>query len=157
MTESLYRLVYFSRNTVPGDPEAVRAEIETILERSRRNNAAARVTGALMFNDGCFAQVLEGPHDAIQATFERIQCDERHADVKVLAFDRRSTRGFAHWSMAYVGTATNADRFADIATASAFDPSVLDGDAIYDTLKANMADSALALSHPPGAVRARGG
>ncbi|MES1936428.1 BLUF domain-containing protein [Salinisphaera hydrothermalis] len=144
MTESLYRLVYFSRNALAGDAEAVRAEIETILECSRRNNAAANVTGALMFNGGCFAQVLEGPYGAIQATLERIQCDARHSGLRVLAFDRRSARGFAHWSMAYVGAAANVDRFADIAKTSAFDPSALDGEAIYDTLKANMADSALA-------------
>ena len=46
-----------------------------------------------MFNSGCFAQVLEGPHHAIQATFERIQCDERHSDVTVLVDKNRVRAG----------------------------------------------------------------
>lgn len=143
MTESLYRLIYFSRNAMTGDTDKVRTEIDSILASARRNNAAAGLTGALMFNNSYFAQVLEGPHAAIQATFERIQCDGRHREVKVLAFYRCSERGFAHWSMAHVGDATGEDRFADIAAASAFDPAALRGDAIYDILKANLADESL--------------
>lgn len=96
-----------------------------------------------MFNGERFALAREGLHAAVQVIFKRIQRDTRHSDLRGLAFDRCRARSFAHWSMAYVGDAGNAAPFADIATASAFDPSNLDGDAIHDVLKANMADSAL--------------
>ena len=76
MTENLHRLVYYSRNCLEGTPEEISAGIRHILETSRTNNRRAAVTGALMFNRTYFAQVLEGPRDAVEATFERIQQDE---------------------------------------------------------------------------------
>lgn len=67
----LYRLVYYSRNTIMGLTEKIRASVDQILETSQRNNADVGVTGALMFTDGLFAQVLEGQRDAVETVFER--------------------------------------------------------------------------------------
>ena len=115
MPEDLYRLVYVSRNDITGDTGAVRREVDQILATSRRNNARAGVTGALMFNHGCFAQALEGPHDALQGVFERIQCDPRHSRVVVLAFEPVAQPAFAEWSMAYVGADPGAlEEFSDL-------------------------------------------
>ena len=50
------------------------------------------VTGALIFNSGVFAQVLEGRRQIIEGDFERIQRDRRHADVHVLAFEEARTQ-----------------------------------------------------------------
>jgi hypothetical protein len=58
--------------------------------------------GTLLFNRGCFAQVLEGPREAVERTFERIQRDPRHADVMPLEFAPVARRGFPSWSMAFV-------------------------------------------------------
>lgn len=110
MSDALYRLVYISRNAIDGSGETLRAEIEQILVASRRNNGAAAISGALMFNAGGFAQVLEGPRRAIETTFERIQCDTRHRHVVVLDFTALERRLFARWTMAYVGTDTRAAR-----------------------------------------------
>ena len=94
MTEALYRLVYCSRNRVTEGPEALAQAITSIPAASQVNNARIDVTGALMFNAGCFAQVLEGPRDSVEDTFERIQQDERHGDVSLLAFDPAPARAF---------------------------------------------------------------
>ena len=75
----LYRLVYYSRNTMPGSIAEIEKGIAQILGASRQNNARADVTGALLFNKGCFAQILEGPSSGIDQTFERIQRDMRHS------------------------------------------------------------------------------
>ncbi|WP_423821706.1 BLUF domain-containing protein [Salinisphaera sp. SPP-AMP-43] len=142
MSEALYRLVYFSRSDIMAPDEDVAREIDGILERSRHNNETIGVTGALMFDERCFAQVLEGPHAAIQETFERIQCDERHRDVTVLSFDTRAERGFGNWSMAYIGGGTDQQaRFSHISQDSDFDPRALDGDVLYETLLANMLEA----------------
>ena len=133
MSESLFRLVYYSRNRLPGGPDDMASAIAAILEKSRTNNAAAAVSGALLFNAGCFGQVLEGPHDAVEATFERIQQDERHGDVSVLAFGPIENRSFAHWSMAFVG-AEAGGRFAHVATDSGYDPSRITADTLNETL-----------------------
>ena len=142
MTDALYRLVYLSRNDISGDSTVLQHEIGQILEQSRQNNPRAGVTGALMFNAGCFAQVLEGPHDAIQDTFERIQCDERHSQVTVLAFEATERRGFSHWAMAYVGgNADNAEYFAALEQNAAVDFTALDGDNVYQLLQSHLAEA----------------
>jgi len=139
MTNALYRLVYLSTNQITGKHAVIDEQLCGILETSRRNNMQAGVTGALMFNAGCFAQVLEGPHDAIQDTFERIQCDERHSDATVLLFEPSETRAFSNWAMAYVGKSmTSEQQFSIGSDESGFDFSVLDGDAIYRALRANL-------------------
>ncbi len=104
MGETIYQLVYCSRNTISGCQVAdVDSEILRIVDASRRNNVSSKVTGALLFSAGSFAQVLEGPLAGVEKVFERIQRDPRHADVVVLHVLRSQRRDFAEWSMAYAG------------------------------------------------------
>jgi len=130
---SVYRVVYYSSNLIPGDMEAIEGEVRRILETSRNNNTAASVTGALLFNNGCFAQVLEGDYEVVEKTFERIQMDERHANVIPLQFEAVAARNFTNWSMAYVGAA-DALRFGTLAGESGFDPTRMDAEAIFRSL-----------------------
>lgn len=132
---SLYRLVYASKNLLRGSESEIAAAVIQILETSQRNNAKVDVTGALMFNAGAFAQVLEGPRRAVEATFERIQRDERHTDVTVLQCGPAESRGFPNWSMAFVGqSATGHALWHGLAADSGFDLARLDGDQIFTAL-----------------------
>jgi len=134
MSNRVFRLVYYSRNQIRGDKTALAAEVQTILDASRRNNTSAGVTGALLFNAGCFGQVLEGPRRAIEATFERIQCDPRHGDVSLLAFEP-AERAFPNWSMGFVGAkALDAEQYEGIADQSGFDPSRISADRLFARL-----------------------
>lgn len=136
MSEPLYQLVYYSRNAVAGDEATFAEAVDAILEASRRNNPAVGITGALLFNAGCFAQVLEGPLSAVEATFERIQQDERHGDVSLLALEPIAARTFGTWAMGFVGrSAENADRFAAVGAGSGFDPERLGGQRIHEILR----------------------
>ena len=136
MTETVHRLVYYSHNRLP-EADLHAGVMDEILAVSRRNNTAVGVTGALMFNAGCFAQVLEGPQEAVEAVFERIQQDERHGDVMLLAFGPAEGRAFESWSMGYVGASPSARaRFSGIAGASGFDPARLTGERLFETLHA---------------------
>ena len=113
--EQLYRLVYVSRCTRPGDPGWLAAEVESILATSKVNNRSAGVTGALLFSSECFAQALEGPVDEVEATFERIQCDPRHHDTVILQAGPVERREFGAWSMTYAGRIEDQRlRFADL-------------------------------------------
>ncbi len=98
--QTLYRVLYCSRPAIAGETEA---DIADILAVARRRNAVDAITGGLMFSKGCFAQVLEGPIEAVTETFERIQRDERHRDVTVLQVGPVAARDFPAWSMAYTG------------------------------------------------------
>lgn len=102
---SSYRLIYLSKSNLHGPAVETEAEVNRILDASRRNNARDGITGALLFSDSCFAQVLEGRSEVIHAVFERIQLDPRHRDTVVLGCER-AEREFGGWSMAYAGPAT---------------------------------------------------
>ena len=103
MNEPLYSLAYFSRNAINGSADEMRSAIAAILAAARRNNARHGVTGALLFSDGCFAQVLEGARGDIETVFEKIQCDARHRDVTIMHLHPVEERSFGEWSMAFGG------------------------------------------------------
>ena len=130
---ALYRLVYASKNLLTG--AEAEAAIEQILAASRRNNERVGVTGALMFNGGAFAQVLEGPQKGVEETFERIQRDPRHGDVTVLEGGPIKVRGFVNWSMAFVGQSARGQAlWNELAAESGFDLKRLDADAVFTML-----------------------
>lgn len=136
MSESLHRLVYYSRNHISDDDAVFVRNVDNILAKSRANNVRDQITGALLFNAGCFAQVLEGPLENVEAAFERIQQDDRHGDVSLLALDPITARSFPNWAMGFVGTSdTDAERFVGIGMSSGFDPSRLSGDQIHTLLR----------------------
>ena len=135
MSNALYRLGYYSRNYIARDPVMFAAHVDHILAKSRANNLRDQITGALLFNAGCFAQVLEGPLARIEETFERIQQDERHGEVSLLALEPVAARSFPNWAMGFVGLSSeHAIRFAGVASASGFDLSRLSGDEIHRIL-----------------------
>ena len=134
METTNHRLVYYSRNRL-GSSEPDAASIADILSASRRNNPRVGVTGALLFNSGCFGQILEGPRAAVAQTFERIQQDQRHGDCLVLSFAATPRRFFQSWSMAFVGGSTDDSvGYGDIAGQSGYDPSQMTGEALFETL-----------------------
>ena len=92
---SLVQLVYVSLAVRPFSPD----ELASILRTSRKNNAAVGVTGALLYSEGNVMQALEGPADAVDATFRRIQGDPRHRTVSVLYRGPVSERAFPEWEM----------------------------------------------------------
>lgn len=101
MPHSLHTLAYFSRNAVRETGGNLEAELTAILASARRNNPTLSLTGALIFSNDCFAQVLEGPLSSIEGVFESIECDARHRDVTVLHFKPIEARSFPNWSMAF--------------------------------------------------------
>jgi hypothetical protein len=61
------------------------------------------VGGLLLYAGGYFCQVLEGPEDAVDTTFQRIAADPRHRDVKVLVREEVPRRRYPGIPMALVG------------------------------------------------------
>ena len=109
MTSELYKIVYCSKNYIEGAPGDRDSEILQILSTARANNGRQAVTGALLFNSGYFAQVLEGPQAAIERLFEKIQRDSRHGEVTVLESGKAKARSFPDWSMAHALPPSDAE------------------------------------------------
>ena len=142
MSDPIYRLIYISNNCIEGSNAEMHSEIQKILEFARKANSAVGITGALMFNNGIFAQVLEGPQEPLEETFERIQCDFRHDGVVVLSYEETTFRGFDSWSMAYVGHDTEAlTEFANIKSESGFNSDSIPAGRIFDVLQEHLIDA----------------
>jgi hypothetical protein len=93
----LIQLIYVSN--APHEME--NAELTEILEVAARNNAAREITGMLLYANGSFLQILEGESAAVDAIFERISRDPRHANIFVLEREAISERSFPHWRMGF--------------------------------------------------------
>ena len=78
-----------------------REQLLELMAKARANNTAHHITGMLLYKDGNFLQVLEGPKDEVERTFRRISRDRRHQDVMVLLHEERTNRCFPDWSMAF--------------------------------------------------------
>lgn len=102
-------LLYVSVSTLT--PEQERDEVDKIVGVAQRRNCELGVTGALIFTGTHFAQLLEGPADAIDALMRSISCDPRHRSVTVVDTGEASRRLFPDWSMAYFGHSRYIDRF----------------------------------------------
>ncbi len=145
----IHRLVYSSRNLIPGTEEEQMAVVAQILETSQRNNGKVGVTGALLFNSGSFAQVLEGPRAAVEATFERIQRDARHSDVSVLQCELVEARGFPNWSMAFIGHSVRGRAlWTEIAGRTPVDLSSIEGERLFAMLHGIVAEEERAAGDP---------
>jgi len=102
-----------------------------MLATARRRNPEAGVTGALLFNEDWFVQILEGTRAAVFETYERIATDPRHEAVELLVDRVHAARLFPEWSMGFVGDAPAVrQRFSQSPLASR--DVVLRDDAIVD-------------------------
>jgi len=95
----LYSLIYKSRCTSAADLDLV----NSILDKSTRNNSANGVTGVLIATKTNFLQVLEGEFEVLNAVFERISRDPRHDKIQLISFREIEERRFKQWAMHGIG------------------------------------------------------
>ncbi len=93
-----YQIVYSSRSTQPVTAQ----KLEEILADARVGNKKNNVTGALIFVDGVFLQILEGEEPVIRKLMSSINNDSRHEAVKVIYEAQVDAPAFGSWSMAYI-------------------------------------------------------
>lgn len=93
----IYQIVYRSVATQDFWPEDLFALVET----ARRKNALRSVTGMLLFHEGIFLQLLEGPKRETEGVFEFVKRDPRHKEVEVLLAAGAPERQFPEWTMGF--------------------------------------------------------
>lgn len=96
----VFRLMYRSRNRIPGDQR--KRELGLLFTAARGNNKRQAITGALLLSGDAFVQVLEGEEPAVRALFHEIERDPRHSEVTLLQARPVAARVFARWAMARV-------------------------------------------------------
>lgn len=99
-------------------------ELSEILAVSRERNLADNISGILLYNDGSFAQVLEGQEQAVRDCYARIQADPRHSGCTKILEEHATERYFEDWSLTCAIASTLAPQEQhDFMTLSAFQES----------------------------------
>ena len=93
----MYQLVYVSSATALFSVDM----LSELLERIRIHNAAAGISGILLYKGGNFMQVLEGREEDVQNLFEHIDRDQRHHGTIILLKGNLPERQFPDWSMGF--------------------------------------------------------
>jgi hypothetical protein len=116
-----YQIIYSSESATPMQME----DLEEILEHARRNNSRSGITGALVYVDGVFLQILEGDTEVVQELMEKISRDVRHETVTVLKQGEIPAAIFRDWKMAYVSaTSEQVAKWAGLSETTAI-PDIL--------------------------------
>ena len=76
--------------------------LEKILADARTGNAARNVTGALIYVDGVFFQILEGDKAVVHELMANITRDSRQQSVTVFHEAQVEARAVESWRMAYL-------------------------------------------------------
>ncbi len=129
----LVQTIYHSRATQQADTSL--QGMERLLRQARARNMELGLTGALLYGDGRFAQVLEGSERTVKQVMTSIQRDRRHTQLVLLQSEEFIPEpAFADWAMAGL-------RFEDgrnqVVPLFGSDPqsSGLDGDCLLGVLK----------------------
>jgi hypothetical protein len=97
MQNEIYFQIYSSMARKPFSAEELRA----LLAGSRENNARLNLSGMLLYKNGDFMQVLEGPEPAVRTLLEIIRADPRHDNVVKLLEGTTPERQFPGWYMGF--------------------------------------------------------
>jgi hypothetical protein len=98
----MIQIVYASAAVIRFTP----AELTLLLDKARIRNATYSVTGMLVYHNGSFLQILEGPEFGVDRIYASIQRDSRHNSLKLLLRKTILRREFEDWSMAFIDTSS---------------------------------------------------
>lgn len=98
LKKNLIHIVYVSFS----DGNLTESDLDELLFDVRERNKVQKVTGLLLYNDGSFIQLIEGPKEVIEGLFEKIKVDKRHSNIVLLLNEKITKRAFPDWTMGYV-------------------------------------------------------
>ncbi len=90
--------------------------VDGIVLPSIRRNRELNVSGCLWVGPDCFVQLLEGPADAVDSLYERIEVDPRHSDVTLLVRQPIPQRRYKRFGMRLIDVSDHDDAESVIAT-----------------------------------------
>lgn len=97
MASKLKYLVYVSKES----RKLNQTDLDEILAASQNYNDANKVSGILLYVEGRFFQVLEGPSDEVDLLFQTISKDPRHYESTIVAQGDLDKRFFEGWNMRF--------------------------------------------------------
>jgi hypothetical protein len=94
--QEVLTIIYVSAATHPMSQD----ELAVLLKQARENNARHGITGVLLYHDGNFMQMLQGPADGVRNIYAAIESDPRHHMVIPIISETGLPLEFADWAMA---------------------------------------------------------
>ena len=101
----LTQLIYTSYPAFPVRAVWLTGPLGEIVRAGRDHNARHQISGILGVEVNRFFQIIEGPHESVHETFERIRQDKRHFDVRLRHSCRIAVRTFQDWSVGFAARA----------------------------------------------------
>jgi hypothetical protein len=95
--ETMIQISYLSSATEPLSTEQLLA----LLQQCLAHNTGSGVTGMLLYGNATFLQVLEGEAQVIDALYDKIKKDPRHAHILFLHRKTIERRQYQDWSMGF--------------------------------------------------------
>lgn len=105
-SQPMLRLVYVSH----AHTDMTLESLSTLLVKARVANEARMITGALLYQDRVFFQLLEGPEDDVRALYAKIEQDPRHFGCQILLDYPTNERLFPDWSMGHAAATSSQVR-----------------------------------------------
>lgn len=134
------RLLYISR----AQPSVEARVVYDIIRVAHNRNSEFDLTGALLFLDGYFVQVLEGEPFRVQERFAIIAADPRHEDVQLRHTSRVKTRLFPNqWMALRLQSEIDSRRFEEIGYRPGLPAAHFEAATVLGFMQACCADSKL--------------
>lgn len=73
----------------------------TLLQQARAEHQHAQLTGLLVYREGRFLQIMEGPEAPLREFFSRVASDPRHGKLELLADGPKPSPDFQQWHMSF--------------------------------------------------------
>ena len=96
--DHIFELSYYSEAI----PEIKENDLKDILDSSLKNNERNKITGALVYHENRFFQIIEGPKSKVLDLYNILLKDERHKHIKLIWKGVRMRRTFKDWAMAFI-------------------------------------------------------
>jgi len=97
---TIRQVIYISKAT----DDFTDAELRELAKVAARINKLHGITGALLYIDNCFIQVIEGDEYSMSDLLAKLQADPRHHDIRIISDQLEECRHFADWSMGLIST-----------------------------------------------------
>lgn len=105
----LHALMYSSI----ADPKLTSDDIDQLVNQARQRNAEQGITGLLVYQHGCFLQILEGDRKKLSQLFEqKLLRDPRHSAVRLFHDEALSERQFRFWHLAFSDLGEHSTRIS---------------------------------------------
>lgn len=94
----LKQIVYLSHST---ESNMSHEELQNIVMTCRQRNVHLDITGLLLYKEGNFCQIIEGPEENVDTAMRSIKNDPRHGGMIVILDRYVQERSFRYWNIAF--------------------------------------------------------